>query len=359
MFYNKIRHLIELSGIAENAQESTAENAFLNGIHRELLMAIKSSPVILDLQAKVNFANRYWTARNQGIDLYEQVLPAKLKDKIPRTTIPNVAEMKIPITQAPIQGDDKMDKLIDAMSKVTAHVHDLDQRMTAKTQKVQRFYHADDRNYNNNYRYDGNGGYRDNTNQDSFRPSRIEQRPPSTGSNNVPMGNRSRSPGGNCMVCDNPGHWVKDCPFVFEARKLKESNLSKNSTSANLVEFQVQEIFDGDEEDSMVAQSFYPAQKKDKERRAPYSKTARNNTTRKPPTPAPEPEEDDEEDELTDPRFNRQVEEIINQDTPMSESPTRESRRRLVKHKTYKYDAWAALMDEPARLILRSERSTP
>src|SRR4051794_29133499 len=64
MFYNKIRHLIDLAGIPDNAKENTAENAFLNGINRELFMAIRLSPVTLDLAAKVNFANRYWTARH-------------------------------------------------------------------------------------------------------------------------------------------------------------------------------------------------------------------------------------------------------------------------------------------------------
>src|SRR3954466_7996530 len=103
----------------------------------------------------------------------------------------------------------------------------------------------------------------------------------------------------------------------------------------------------------MTVQSFYPVQKQAKEKRKPYTRPTKSGPSRKAVVTPDETEEEEEEDELTDSRFNRQVEDMINQDVqdhPMSESPSREPSKRLVKHKVYKYNAWKSLMNEPARI---------
>ena len=74
-FYTRIRHMIFLAGYADAVRDQVAETTFMNGLHKEIAMAIRSSPTVLDLQQKVDYAHRYWIARNPNKNV---ILPEKL-----------------------------------------------------------------------------------------------------------------------------------------------------------------------------------------------------------------------------------------------------------------------------------------
>src|SRR5207249_7557003 len=52
-FYMKIRHLIDLAGYADAVKDQVAEIAFMNGLAKDLAIAVRSSPVALNLAQKV------------------------------------------------------------------------------------------------------------------------------------------------------------------------------------------------------------------------------------------------------------------------------------------------------------------
>ena len=67
-------------------QNQVAESTFLQGIFSELALAIRSSPIALTLEQKVDYAHRYWTARNpEQQDVYQATLPNHLrKNNVPK-----------------------------------------------------------------------------------------------------------------------------------------------------------------------------------------------------------------------------------------------------------------------------------
>ena len=58
-FYTQIRDLIETAGYDLAIQDQVAETTFLQGLMPELKLAIKSLPVTLTLEQKVNYAQCY------------------------------------------------------------------------------------------------------------------------------------------------------------------------------------------------------------------------------------------------------------------------------------------------------------
>ena len=81
-------------------------------------MAIRSSPIALTLEQKVDYAHRYWTARNPGQqDVYQATLPNYLrKNNIPKTE-------PIP-TEPPKAKKEKIsiDELSERFARMEAHI---------------------------------------------------------------------------------------------------------------------------------------------------------------------------------------------------------------------------------------------
>ena len=61
-FYTRIRYLIPLAGYADAVRDQVAETVFMNGVHKEIALAIRFSPTAPSLQQKVDSAHRYWVA---------------------------------------------------------------------------------------------------------------------------------------------------------------------------------------------------------------------------------------------------------------------------------------------------------
>ena len=84
-FYTRIQHLITLAGYADAVLDQVAETVFMNGVHKEIVLAIRSSPVALNLQQKVDYAHRYWVTRHpsKGVVLPERFKPRRNEERIP------------------------------------------------------------------------------------------------------------------------------------------------------------------------------------------------------------------------------------------------------------------------------------
>ena len=174
VFYTKIRHLIDLVGYADAVKDQVAETAFINGLAKELAIAVRSSPVALNLAQKVDYAHRYWTTRNPTTTTFQQVLAPHLRSSIARpSVIPPIApSVNDPTTwrsaqfQSPM--DKKLEELTDAVSKMTAHIANLDRR-NERRPPIQRF----------------------------------SVQNPATGSN---------TQAASCRRCGQTGHWINQCP---------------------------------------------------------------------------------------------------------------------------------------------------
>src|SRR5439155_2043709 len=92
VFYTKIRHLIDLAGYVDTVKDQVAETAFMNGLAKELAIAVRSSPVALNLAQKVDYAHRYWTTRNLTTMTFQQVLALYLQSSVVEPSIiPSIA----------------------------------------------------------------------------------------------------------------------------------------------------------------------------------------------------------------------------------------------------------------------------
>src|SRR3954468_45995 len=79
-FYTKVRHLVDLAGYDNAVKDQVAETTFMNGIHQELRMQIRTTPMILNWTQKVEYANRYWTTRNPMANTLQQTLAPHLRN---------------------------------------------------------------------------------------------------------------------------------------------------------------------------------------------------------------------------------------------------------------------------------------
>ena len=79
-------HLIPLAGYADAVLDQVAETVFMNGVHKEIALAIRSSPTALNLQHKVDYAHRYRVARHpsKGVVLPERFKPRRNEERIPK-----------------------------------------------------------------------------------------------------------------------------------------------------------------------------------------------------------------------------------------------------------------------------------
>src|SRR5665213_611854 len=78
--YTKIRDIIKIAGYNLAMQDQVVKSTFLQGIFLELALAIRSSPIVLTLEQKVDYTHCYWTTRNSGQqDVYQATLPNHLR----------------------------------------------------------------------------------------------------------------------------------------------------------------------------------------------------------------------------------------------------------------------------------------
>src|ERR1700677_1219034 len=139
-FHMKIRHAVGIAGYADAAQDEVIERTFMNGIHREINLQVRSSPMTLTHLQKVNYAQRYWAARNPGQDHMQQMLPSNLHEP---QQLRN--HQQAPVIQpatvnwaGATRKDPAMEDLVEQMSKMTPHIGDLKRQINAQ-RPVQRF----------------------------------------------------------------------------------------------------------------------------------------------------------------------------------------------------------------------------
>ena len=106
-------------------QDQVAETTFMNGLHKEIAMAIRSSPTVLDLQQKVDYAHRYWIARNPNKNV---ILPEKLRTTVrkydPKPTTPQ-NKYASPALRSPPVSEKDLNELTKKFTDMTAHIADL------------------------------------------------------------------------------------------------------------------------------------------------------------------------------------------------------------------------------------------
>ncbi len=72
-FYTRIRYQIHLAGYADALRDQVAENIFMKGVHKQIALAIRTTPTVLDLTQKIAYAQRIWTTNNPNQYSFEQV----------------------------------------------------------------------------------------------------------------------------------------------------------------------------------------------------------------------------------------------------------------------------------------------
>ena len=83
-FATRIQHCIDLAEYNEGVNEQIMESTFLNGLHPEVSLAVRSTPTILSPAEKVGYAQWYWTARRPagGMQTIQQALTPDLQQTI-------------------------------------------------------------------------------------------------------------------------------------------------------------------------------------------------------------------------------------------------------------------------------------
>ena len=139
-FYTTIRHLIDLAGYPDAIKDHCAETAFMNGLHKEIAIQVRSAPTALTLVEKVDFAHRYWDARHPAVSVLEQTLAPHLRREAYMQN--STHDIKDPNTWKPTQfrspAEQKIDELTEQMAKMTAHIMNLDRR-NERRPPIQRF----------------------------------------------------------------------------------------------------------------------------------------------------------------------------------------------------------------------------
>ena len=261
----------------------------------------------MTLIQKRDKAQSYWNARSPAANPLRNLLPPSAPK--PSLASPlDTKEYKTPVAK------DQMDELIERFRALRAHVSDIDKRLQPRTQPAQKFYMADTR-----------------------RPT------PATGTNRTSMRyDRPRAAEGVCFICENPGHFAKDCDLVKKARLLKEGEFS-----SHLV-MEVEEIFPGDAEDEYFnEESVYAV---DKRKRDPVD-TVPYTIKKRPGRPRVRIQDAEIERPTTpvsDPEFDKDLQEMLQRSTPddaiMTEKPS-DPRKKMVKKKTYDFNLWENMKD--------------
>src|SRR3954453_1787657 len=82
-FFQRICHNISLAEYPAAVVDLVAETSFMNGLHLELASQVRTSPVTLNLQGKVDYAQRIWLDKNPqaGGNVFQQSLAPHLQQK--------------------------------------------------------------------------------------------------------------------------------------------------------------------------------------------------------------------------------------------------------------------------------------
>src|SRR3954447_2470255 len=244
-FYTTIRRLIDLTGYTDVIKDHIAETALMTGLHKEIAVQVRSSPTTLTLAQKVDYAHRYWVARNPAASVLSQTLAPHLRRTFAESDeVPYVApDVKNPGTWKPAQfrspTERKLDELTEQMAKMSAHIMNQDRRGERRP-PIQRF-----------------------------------SAQPATGSNATPA---------TCRRCNQQGHWINQYPepdkrTCFKCgeqghiatwcrsktnrpaqpnqqmRSQQQQGSNSRSMQSNVVNFDVREIFP-DEDPT----EYYPAE---------------------------------------------------------------------------------------------------
>ena len=80
IFSTRINHALSLSRYGAQVSVQLLESTFMNGLHRNIAMQVRETPVHLDLDGKITYAQRIWIARRPigGLYTVQQVLPQNL-----------------------------------------------------------------------------------------------------------------------------------------------------------------------------------------------------------------------------------------------------------------------------------------
>ena len=212
-FYSRIREIVQNAGYPDMAtQKLMTENTFMQGLFSKYSYAIRIAPTILNLNQKVEYANRiYMSERTSGNIQVPVPLHPSCVSVQPATIAP------IPLPAPPVNQpvapatDLVMDRLVEEFVKFTTHLIDRE-RWYEQRRPVQRF--SSDYPRRNEYQ----GGYRiqQNNNVDRFL---------------------------TCWNCGEEGHQARHCR-TEKSRQAQSNNATRRH--ANLI--QPQEIFDLEDE---------------------------------------------------------------------------------------------------------------
>ena len=316
-FHTKLRHAVALAGYADGIRDQVTEQAFMAGIHRELALTVRSSPIVLNHQQKLEYAQRHWAVRNTNQDIMQQVLPTIMQQDMRE---PTIAQAILPPTVewSKPREDPQMKELIDKMSQMTAHIHNVEARIDAQ------------------------------------RPIQQFGRTPATGSNATPLRNTK------CYRCNQEGHQAANCslPDTRVCKRCGEGGHGASRCQAetnriaqpNRYQMQLNPItfaeqdFATDNEQDDEEYEYVEAFAADTARRPGRPKKAAPYTTARPKVIKKREEKKTdgiEEDEL----LEEQIKEIVqadtdtatNADTIMSESA---KEQKLRKSKKYHLNVW-------------------
>ena len=111
----------------------------MKSIYQEIALAIRSTPMALDLEQKVAYAQRYWTARHPQGHTMERITGVKIEPRnthIVPTAIVNRNTQQQPQSQE-LRKADPMEELAKQFAEMTAHLSDVVKEF--KRQPVQKF----------------------------------------------------------------------------------------------------------------------------------------------------------------------------------------------------------------------------
>ena len=309
-----IRDIIELAGYSEIVQDQVAETSFMQGLHPELALAIRSSPMILNLEQKVDYAHRYWIARHPGdMPSAYRFEPKEQRREQEHEEKGYVRSSLIKPAQANWnrkKEDPAMEELVKKMERMEAHIADLSRN---KPYRAPQAFQAESNRY-------------------------------------LPRNEPWRRPDADrflrCHRCGEEGHFARECQTETGRRAgpSMRSQDARNDTrrnGANMAQPEVtfREVFEDSDDEPDIA--YYPAihNKKvgrppgsGKNQKRPYEKKGESSKITEPVTIYKAPGFD-EVDEL---------EEEDTQDVRMSESPSRENAAKKYRRsrKDPNYNAW-------------------
>src|SRR3954470_1680147 len=325
-YYQHIRHMIDVAEYPAALQAQMAEITFMNGLHQEIALQVRSTPTPLTLEGKVSFANRYWSARNPTANVMQRILPESLR-RNPMQQQPTVARtgndyssqrVMPPTVDWSKQGrqpDPRVDALTKAVEELTINIAQM------KSEGRQPRYRS----------YD----------------TRDTRATPASGANRVPV---------VCYNCKEEGHFARD--YQSEStRQAQPSNATKKQDDARHVSIHMagryQEVFTSEDDEEFIAPAAIAKRKPGrppKNQAEPYPKRILTRNKEK------QPEVVYEVPKFRDKDLQEEIERVLQgedpepQDIPMSES---KKERKLKVKKQYEYNVWDDIKSRPANINIK------